>query len=381
MNTTQKKEFLINAAYWGLIALVAYLIFQYIVPITVPFILGFLVAYATVRVTRKLPGSNNKWMRLLLVLLVYGTVGVLVALAGIKLFSLASGIVGWLPKLYQYKLEPTIEVLYQWGSELMEQMDPAMQATVASLGNSLVSSFQKIFSSVSGYAVNFASSMVTGVPSLVLSTLAMIFSSVFVALDFEKMRAFTKDHMGPKWIARYKTLRVYLTDTLLVVLRSYIIIMALTFVELSILFSVFGIGNPFLKAFAIAVFDIMPVLGTGGIMLPWATISLITGNTTLGIELFVIYGIVTIVRNYVEPKVVGVQLGLHPIITLVSMFIGLRLFGFWGLFGCPVAISFLWKRRLEKGKETKDAEATVAEAESVGESGQSVEIDKSDTML
>ena len=348
MNIQQKKDFLINAAYWGFIILVGYLVFQYIVPITVPFILGFIVAYAIVRITRKLPGSNNRWVRLALVLLVYGTIGVLVALIAIKGFTLISGLVNWLPNLYKHKFEPAIEVTYQWVTESIGQLDPAMQNAVASLSNSLVSAFNSLFSSVSGYAVDFVSGMVTGVPSLVLSTLAMIFSTVFVALDFEKMRAFTKSHMTEGMIAKYKMIRAYLTDTLLVVIRSYIIIMTLTFVELSILFSIFKIGNPFLKAFAIAVFDIMPVLGTGGIMIPWATISLVIGNTTLGIELFVIYGIVTVVRNYVEPKVVGVQLGLHPIITLVSMFIGLRLFGFLGLFGCPVVISFLWKRRLEK---------------------------------
>ena len=64
--------------------------------------------------------------------------------------------------------------------------------------------------------------------------------------------------------------------------------------------------------------------------------------------LLLIYLIVTVVRNYVEPRIVGTQLGLHPIITLVSMFIGLRLFGFWGLFGLPVGISFLWKQKNEK---------------------------------
>ncbi|MBR6526685.1 MAG: AI-2E family transporter [Lachnospiraceae bacterium] len=360
MNTQKKTDFLINAAYWGLIILAAYLVFEYIVPITVPFILGFIVAYAIVRVTRKLPGSNNRWVRLALVLLVYGTVGVLVALIAIKGFTLVSGVVTWLPNLYEHKFEPALEVTYQWLTDTIGQLDPAMQTAVASLGNSMVSSFNTMFSKVSGYAVNAVSGMVTGVPSLVLSTLAMIFSTVFVALDFEKMRSFTKSHMTEGMIAKYKLIRTYLTDTLLVVLRSYIIIMTLTFVELSILFSVFKIGNPFLKAFGIAVFDIMPVLGTGGIMLPWATISLVIGNTKLGVELFVIYGIVTVVRNYVEPKVVGVQLGLHPIITLVSMFIGLRLFGFWGLFGCPVVISFLWKRRQERlANEVAETDVTM----------------------
>ena len=109
------------------------------------------------------------------------------------------------------------------------------------------------------------------------------------------------------------------------------------------MFSIIGVKYQFIIAAFIAVFDIMPVLGTGGIMIPWAIASLILGNTARGIELFVIYVIVTAIRNYVEPKIVGVQLGLHQIVTLVSMFIGLRLFGFLGLFGLPVAISYFWK--------------------------------------
>jgi hypothetical protein len=74
-------------------------------------------------------------------------------------------------------------------------------------------------------------------------------------------------------------------------------------------------------------------------MIPWAVTSLVLGYTRLGICLQLIYIIITVVRNYVEPKIVGAQLELHPIITLTSMFIGLWLFGFWGLFGTPVAIS------------------------------------------
>ena len=102
-----------------------------------------------------------------------------------------------------------------------------------------------------------------------------------------------------------------------------------------------------MKAGLIAALDILPILGTGGIMIPWAVVSFILGYTSLGIELLVTYFIVTVVRNYVEPRIVGAQLGLHPIITLISMFIGLRLFGFLGLFGLPVGISFLWKQRIE----------------------------------
>ena len=182
----------------------------------------------------------------------------------------------------------------------------------------------------------------------------MIFSSIFVVMDYERIASFAAANIPASAQKVLNNIRVYLTDTLFVVIRSYVLIMLLTFAELSILFSLFGIENAVLKAAVIALLDIMPILGTGGIMIPWAVISLVLGYTGLGIRLFLIYGIVTVVRNYVEPKIVGTQLGLHPIITLVSMFIGLRLFGFWGLFGLPVGISFLWKEHVAK-KTTEEA--------------------------
>ena len=137
------------------------------------------------------------------------------------------------------------------------------------------------------------------------------------------------------------------------VIRSYLLIMLLTFTELSILFSIFGIEHAIVKAAGIAIFDVLPILGTGGIMIPWIVTSLVLGYTGLGLKLLLIYAIVTVVRNYVEPKIVGTQLGLHPVITLVSMFIGLRLFGFWGLFGLPVGISFLWKEKKDADSKTE----------------------------
>lgn len=163
--------------------------------------------------------------------------------------------------------------------------------------------------------------------------------------DYERIAAFAGTNTPHQAKKILNNIRIYLTDTLFVVIRSYVLIMLLTFAELSILFSLFGIESAVMKAALIALLDILPILGTGGIMIPWAVTSLVLGYTKLGLELLLIYGIVTVIRNYVEPKIVGTQLGLHPIITLVSMFIGLRLFGFWGLFGLPVGISFLWKQK------------------------------------
>ena len=350
LNIQKKRDFLINFAYWIIVAAGVYLALEYLLPISVPIIFGILIAWLVVWITGKLH-CTNKLLRIVLSLLIYGVFGLLVGLLAVKGVSAVSGLVAWLPKFYEQKLLPLATTAYGWCLETIRMLDPELLNALEMLLESVLSSLKSLISYLSGGAVNLVSGIATGIPNLVLSLLAMIFSTIFVVADYERISAFAEEYIPQGLKKLLVNIRVYLTDTLFVVIRSYTLIMLLTFTELSILFSVFGIQYPVVKAAVIAVLDIMPILGTGGVMIPWAVASLVLGYTSLGLRLFLIYGIVTVVRNYVEPKIVGTQLGLHPIITLVAMFIGLRLFGFWGLFGLPVGISFLWKQRKDTGSK------------------------------
>ena len=124
-------------------------------------------------------------------------------------------------------------------------------------------------------------------------------------------------------------------------IRSYALIMSITFVELSIGLTLAGIKHPVLVAFIIALFDILPVLGTGGIMIPWTILTAIQGNGPMALKMLAIYVVITVIRNIIEPKIVGSQLGLHPVVTLCSMFVGAQVFGVIGLFGFPIGLSLL----------------------------------------
>lgn len=344
MNIEKKRDFLINVAYWLIVAAVVYLLLKYLLPIALPCILGLLVAWMVVWLSQKLH-CTHKFFRLGLTLLIYGILGLLIGLVAVKGVTAVSGIIQWLPQVYENKLQPFAVTVYNWSVEHMQMLDPTLVNALNMLLESVLSTLKNLVSVLSGAAVNLLSILATGIPNLVFSLLAMIFSTIFVVVDYDRIAAFTAANIPESIQTILSKIRIYLTDTLFVVIRSYVLIMLLTFAELSILFSFFGIEHAVLKATLIAFMDILPILGTGGIMIPWAVISLVLGYTTLGLELLLIYGIVTVVRNYVEPKIVGAQLSLHPIITLVSMFIGLRLFGILGLFGLPVGISFLWKQK------------------------------------
>ena len=107
--------------------------------------------------------------------------------------------------------------------------------------------------------------------------------------------------------------------------------------------SICFIGLVFIKgpyalfiAFIIGVVDALPVFGSGFILWPWALYSAITGNYGMAIGLIVIYLIILITRQFVEPKIVGKQIGIHPLITLMSIYIGLKIFGVFGFIIGPI---------------------------------------------
>jgi len=91
----------------------------------------------------------------------------------------------------------------------------------------------------------------------------------------------------------------------------------------------------------ISLFDILPIVGLGMILVPWYAICFITGSYYMGWVLLIAHLIIMVVRNIIEPKIVGQGVNLPAIVTLLSMFVGARLFGILGLFGLPIAMAIL----------------------------------------
>lgn len=119
--------------------------------------------------------------------------------------------------------------------------------------------------------------------------------------------------------------------------------MVITFIELSISFLILRINHPFLIGFIISLIDILPVLGTGAVLIPWAIISILTQNISLGISLAIIYIIITVIRNFLEPKIISGNVGINPLFTLAAMFLGIKFFGITGLFILPITLIVIIK--------------------------------------
>lgn len=116
----------------------------------------------------------------------------------------------------------------------------------------------------------------------------------------------------------------YVTGTMGKCILSYCLIFGITFAELTAGLFLLGIKNAFAIAFIIAVLDILPVLGTGTVLIPWAVLAFASGRISTGVGVFGLYLVITVVRNLIEPKLVGKQMGLSPVIMLPCMLIGLK---------------------------------------------------------
>ena len=129
---------------------------------------------------------------------------------------------------------------------------------------------------------------------------------------------------------------------------SYALLSVICFVELMIGFKIFGIQDAVFIALLIAIFDVLPVVGSGGILVPWGLIQLAMGDPFVGIGLVILWIVIVVVRQVLEPKIVGSQVGLYPLVTVATLYIGLQLMGGLGLIVAPVYVLVCKKLREEK---------------------------------
>lgn len=344
MDVEKQKRFLINAAYFVVLLLGVFVLLKYGLPMLTPFVAAFVIASVLRKPIQWLTRNLHlpwKLSALVTILLFYATVGGLIALLGIKVFSTSAALVRAMPAIYEEYIKPLFLVIMNNVEALFLRTDASIVTALDGLGSQILQYIGQLVSGVSVFAVSFASGVASSLPGLFIQLVLMIISTFFIAMDYDRLTGFCLKQLGEKGKAVFLEVKTYVIGTLFVCIRSYLLIMSITFVELSIGLSLIGVKYAILVAFCIAIFDVLPVLGTGGIMLPWAVLAAVSGNFPMGLKLLVIYLVITVIRNIIEPKIVGSQLGLHPVVTLSSMFVGAQFFGVIGLFGFPIVLSLL----------------------------------------
>ena len=185
------------------------------------------------------------------------------------------------------------------------------------------------------------------IPTTLVSIVVAIVACCFMTADFDSVKKLILGFFQPDTRTKIVRAKRLLFPSLGKMAKAYGIIITITFCELSLglfLLSLMGIydgGYIFVIAILTAIIDIVPVLGTGTVLIPWAAISLLNANYSMAIGLIVMYACITVIRQIIEPKLVAAQLGIPAFLTIVSMFIGSQIFGVIGIFILPITIVML----------------------------------------
>lgn len=361
----KRRSFIINILYAAIWIGIGYLCIKYALGVIWPFVVSLFFAMLLQRpvnaMTKKTPlkrGFSSVLMVLLIVVLAGSIVGFIVVRIAMEL--------GDFFRYLLMKIEDApsfASQIMQWFRNAVAFLPDTLEQTVTASAESFVNRLLGIETELnaaapaaadSGFDFSVLSSPLGAVwgtakqiPMFAAGLLVCIISCCFMTADYHNLRDGILRQFKPASQAAVVRAKQVTFSTIGKMGKSYSIIIGITFLEMVIGLSVLKLcrlytgGYIFAIALVTAVVDIMPVLGTGTILIPWAVISFCTGTFGLGVGLLVLYAIIGIIRQIVEPKLVSAQLGLPPYLTLAAMYIGTQLFGFLGLFLLPLLLTLL----------------------------------------
>ncbi|MGN0534341.1 MAG: sporulation integral membrane protein YtvI [Eubacterium sp.] len=362
----KRRDAIINVAFAAMILGLVFLFFKYCFGVAAPFLLSFFFAVLLQKPLRWLDKrTKNKchtlWsilLVLLCVLIIIGPVVTIIALIGREIGNFISYLADQLNDIPSFLTTLKGEILH-----LLKFLPDGIYTTVSDSINSTFSNLINNFDTVikdfdlSSIGVdaksitNGVTSGITGIygivkniPSALIAIVIGIIAWIFFTKDYRQIVSFIRLQLPENNKNLLSEVKQIFSKTVLKMMRAYGIIMLITFCELFLgltilnLIGVMDNGYIVMIAAATAIFDILPVAGSGGILIPWAVISVIMGNYGQALGLIIIYVVISVIRQYLEPKIVGNSLGVHPIVTLAGLYFGLKLFGFLGMFIVPICV-------------------------------------------
>ncbi|MDF2595575.1 MAG: ytvI [Clostridia bacterium] len=210
---------------------------------------------------------------------------------------------------------------------------PQTFSTLDSLITEVLNSIGKFFQTVIPWAYN----VVSGVPNVIIFIVVMLIATFFMTKDYDEIKSFVRAQMPTGLDERMITLKNGLFHALGGYIKTQLIMMSVVFCIC--LTGLFIIKVPYmlLISVTIAIFDALPVFGSGAILIPWAIYNMIIGQYGIGAGLLSIYAIIFLTRQMLEPRILSGQIGVYALVTVMAMYMGYKILGVPGLIIGPVS--------------------------------------------
>lgn len=366
----KRRAILINVAYFALLLAIFYLIFKTFFGILVPFISAFLFAALLQKpvnfITKKTPVKRSAASA--------GCVLLLLCLA-LSLFFLAGmGIFGKIKEFIDY-MTLRVQNLSDFTDDIKKMLFSAISFLPDTIRLKLTDSITIFFNDIVENGLeNFTMSSLGGIdwsgllskgggvikdtvvqiPSVAIACVVSVVACAFMTADYNRLVGFMRNQLSEKNAQKISAAAKLASETFRKMIKAYSLIILVTWTELTIGFYILKLVGALhsnyiiIIAFIIAIIDIIPVLGTGTVLIPWSVYSLVTGDIKLGIGLLILYVIILVIRQIIEPKLVAGQVGLPAIVTIIAMYIGTKTLGVLGFFILPFMV-ILVKEFNDKG--------------------------------
>ena len=299
-----------------------------------PFVIGIVIAVILekpVEAIVKKTKISRKIVGTIAVIITYIILGALIALAIISLVNEAITLSGKIPNIYE-NLKIEYKTIYTSITDLLDKTPTAVSDSVYNIGLNVLSKLATITTKAANAIINF----IMFVPNIIIYIVVTFLATLFLVTDRRTITKFMTDALPNSWVKKITDVIAKCFESLGSYLKALITLITLTFVELLIAFLILDVDYPLLIALIGAIIDALPIVGVSALLIPWAIYSAVTGNLSLGIALVVLYLIMTVIRQLIEPKLVSNKVGTHPFVTLLCMYLGFKVIGLAGLLVGPI---------------------------------------------
>lgn len=365
MTRQNKLDFFVNTAYFALVAFLVLFAMRYLVRWLLPLVLGLAIAFVlrpVVNAVYRHSSATRRFCAIAVLLAAYAALGALLWLGIIRLVAALEGMFRALPEVYAGGVAPALDRLNLEVSTLLERLFPQLGAQYSSFTRLLSEQAASAVSTLSTKLIGSVSAFIGDLPTLMLTFLFTVLSSFFISMDYNTVMSFLARLVPRRHRRLLFELKDFLVRTVLRFARAYFILLLITFAQCWAGLALLRVKGAVWWALLVALADLLPAVGTGLVLIPWGALALLQGESFLGFGLFALWGVICVVRNLTEPKIVGDNIGLHPLVTITAMFFGLKLFGVAGMLLAPVAVLLfkflhdsgrvkLWDAPLTKSKD------------------------------
>ena len=333
-----KKIFVLVLSIIGLY--LAFKIAVFYIPFLVSFIL-YLLIEPCIRFLMKKFKIKRRTSAIIVFIIVISVIAGIITWGIITLIQEASNLLGGLNE-YFAKLNELLNNTTEYFKTSKIKIPNEVQNIIQSSSNDFLNQFSNWIKNILTRFLNTIKSL----PTMVVYVAICLLSLYFICTDKIYMIDQLEHHLPGTWVKRLakhvkkiaKALGCYLKAQSILILISFIISLIGLYI-----FKIAGLNieYPLIAALGIGFVDALPIFGSGTVMIPWAIIVACNGDYTLAICILALWIVMSIVRQFLEPKIVSNQIGIHPIFTLIAMYTGFKIIGIIGMFIGPILLIIL----------------------------------------